>query len=175
MFADDISDFQIEGISIGDSLLKYLDEDHIKEDIDYSINELYNYKTEEFAEIFLHKKTKNYDLISFIVTNDLDKKYIIHQINGRKKISISDCLELKKKIVNDFRFMFPNAEVSESKFIPSFDDSGKSTIYYTYFILHSNDEIAVECYDYSEKISFFDVLMINLNTEEVSQWLKQRK
>ena len=41
MFADDISDFQIEGISIGDSLLKYLDEDHIKEDIDYSINELY--------------------------------------------------------------------------------------------------------------------------------------
>ena len=33
VFADDISDFEIEGISIGDSLLKYVSVDEIKKNI----------------------------------------------------------------------------------------------------------------------------------------------
>ena len=32
-FADDIRDFQIEGISIGDSLLNYMSEEEIKENV----------------------------------------------------------------------------------------------------------------------------------------------
>ena len=32
-FADDISDFEIEGISIGDSLLDYMSEEEIKENV----------------------------------------------------------------------------------------------------------------------------------------------
>ena len=34
VFADDISDFQIEGISIGDSLLDYMTEEEILEGIE---------------------------------------------------------------------------------------------------------------------------------------------
>ena len=34
VFADDISDFQIEGISIGDSLLDYMTEDEILKEIE---------------------------------------------------------------------------------------------------------------------------------------------
>ncbi len=34
VFADDISDFQIEGISIGDSLLDYMTEEEILEEIE---------------------------------------------------------------------------------------------------------------------------------------------
>ena len=33
VFADDISDFQIEGISIGDSLLDYMSEEKIKTEL----------------------------------------------------------------------------------------------------------------------------------------------
>ena len=36
VFADDISDFTIEGISIGDSLLDYMTEDEIFEGIEFT-------------------------------------------------------------------------------------------------------------------------------------------
>ena len=38
VFADDISDFQIEGISIGDSLLNYMTEDEILKEIEISLS-----------------------------------------------------------------------------------------------------------------------------------------
>ena len=41
-FADDISDFQIEGISIGDSLLDYMSEKKIKTEIINILSALFN-------------------------------------------------------------------------------------------------------------------------------------
>ena len=41
VFADDISDFQIEGMSIGDSLLDYMTEDEILEEIERNKNSFY--------------------------------------------------------------------------------------------------------------------------------------
>ena len=46
-FADDIRDFEIEGISIGDSLLDYYSEEEIKN----NINHYYNNKTYTPVEI----------------------------------------------------------------------------------------------------------------------------
>ena len=37
VFADDISDFQIEGMSIGDSLLDYMTEDEILKEIERNL------------------------------------------------------------------------------------------------------------------------------------------
>ena len=37
VFAEDISDFEIEGISIGDSLLDYFSEKEIKESLDANV------------------------------------------------------------------------------------------------------------------------------------------
>ena len=45
-FADDISDFEIEGISIGDSLLDYMSEEEIITGIEYN-KPTYNYLTED--------------------------------------------------------------------------------------------------------------------------------
>ena len=39
VFADDISDFQIEGISIGDSLLDYMTEDEILKEIELNYDD----------------------------------------------------------------------------------------------------------------------------------------
>jgi len=191
VFGDDISDFQIEGISVGDSLLDYLDENYIKSEIEYSTTNLYEYKTKNFAKIFWFKETDNYDYLSFIIENDeskgfikkksdtsFDKKYIIHQINGKKHMSIKECLAMKKKIVKDFSLMITDATKRESKFSPSFDPSGKSLIYFTYFTFDSKDEIAVECYDYSQILNDQgkrDGLFVNLITEDAIDWLSQKK
>ena len=50
--ADDLKDFEIEGITIGESLLDYATENEIK-----SINANFNYKTDKFVHIDLKKYT----------------------------------------------------------------------------------------------------------------------
>ena len=56
VFADDISDFSIEGISLGDSLLDYMTEEEILKEIetnkDYYLNLKEPYK---YAEVYLFK------------------------------------------------------------------------------------------------------------------------
>ena len=63
--ADDISDFQIEGMSIADSLLDYFSEAEIKNP--GSNNTMYYPKSRKFYEIVLDTKTKKYDLISLVL------------------------------------------------------------------------------------------------------------
>ena len=42
--ADDIRDFEIEGMSIGDSLLEYYEEEEIKKEINISLKRKHQYK-----------------------------------------------------------------------------------------------------------------------------------
>ena len=101
--ADDIRDFQIEGISIGDSLLDYLSKEKI-------INiEKTNYpRSKKFYSISILANsilaTSNiYDQFTFAIKQD-DKKYIIYALSGdiRFKDGLKGCLKQKKEIVKQF-------------------------------------------------------------------------
>ena len=54
-FADDIYEYQIEGISIGDSLLDHLSKEEIITGIERT-KPGYNYLTDEFGEVYLFRK-----------------------------------------------------------------------------------------------------------------------
>ena len=70
VFADDISDFEIEGINIGDSLLDYMTEDEILEGIERTKNDyLYLSEPHKYAEVYLYKNLQTYSGLSFFVTN----------------------------------------------------------------------------------------------------------
>ena len=58
-FADDISEYQIEGISIGDSLLDHLSKEEIITEIERT-KFVYNYLTDEFGEVYL---SGNFEII----------------------------------------------------------------------------------------------------------------
>ena len=74
--ADDISDFEIEGISIGDSLLDYMSKDEIKTEL--RVNRyMYEYTaTDDFGEVYLSSEGETYELISFFVKTDFENKFI---------------------------------------------------------------------------------------------------
>ena len=76
--ADTIEDFEIEGVSIGESLLDYATEDEIK-----SINANFNYKTDKFITYRFEKihEVKQYDKVNVSVKKG-DKKYTIVGISG---------------------------------------------------------------------------------------------
>ena len=65
VIAEDISDFEIEGISIGDSLLDYFSEEEIIEQIKET-RYMYEYLTDEFGEVYLYKEFK-YGLFIVII------------------------------------------------------------------------------------------------------------
>ena len=57
--ADDLSDFQIEGISVGDSLLLHLTIDDIK----IAENNLTYYKDKKYVVVFVNKLSSIYEVI----------------------------------------------------------------------------------------------------------------
>ena len=78
--ADDIRDFKIEGMSIGDSALDYFDVSIIKK---YTYDNFYNYKKDSkrfLAVQFNNIVLKQYDYLTLHIKNK-DKKYIIYEIN----------------------------------------------------------------------------------------------
>ena len=63
-FADDISEYQIEGISIGDSLLDHLSKEEIANEIEAN-KSAYNYLNDDFGEVYLFS---NFDI--YILNKD---------------------------------------------------------------------------------------------------------
>ena len=75
--ADDIRDFQIEGISVGDSALDYMTINEIK----IAENNPTYYKNNTFVVIITNIESNKYDTIQITYKPD-DKKFIIHEIQG---------------------------------------------------------------------------------------------
>ena len=74
--ADDIKEFEIEGISIGDSLLDYLSKEEIIKGIEFNKPAYKNYSN-DFGEVYIFDNFESYDRLSFKVKPD-DKKYQFH-------------------------------------------------------------------------------------------------
>ena len=173
--ADDISDFQIEGISIGDSSLDYF----TNKDIKKAIKEKITYpNSQKFSMLtfYLHKNLKIYDSVQINhLTND--KELIVYGISGINYFenSINKCKKEKKTIVNELSEVFKNSEKINRKVKHEYDKSGKSFIHQTLFDLISGDQIRVECYDWSKKLTkkegLDDQLVVSILHKDFSNFL----
>ena len=101
--AEDIRDFQIEGITIRDSLLEYYSLDEIKK------FHTYFYKNKEYKIIQTSIQSDNYDLIEVTVKNG-DNNYKIYQVLGGifYKNNIKNCHIKQKEIESEFSDIFTN-------------------------------------------------------------------
>ena len=125
VFADDISDFEIEGISIGDSLLDYMTEDEILEGIEKTKNHFpYLKEPNKYAEVYLYNFSSTYSSVAFIVKNNSTNQYIT---NKNEKYTIlalrglitfnenfDSCIAKRDEIAAVLSKMFPNAETDKS-------------------------------------------------------------
>ena len=166
--ADDISDFQIEGMSIGDSGLDYFT---IKE-LDNSI-EIYDY-LDEYRYYFLsYSKAKEYEYLQITVKQN-DKNFIIHDIQGHifYNKNIKDCFKKMKEIKKDIDEVFNVKGVKDSGSFP-WDLSGKSTFErFSYYIKGGMADIV--CFDMGKEMENkgkYDRFAITLSTSEFKQWL----
>ena len=164
--ADDIRDFQIEGISIGDSLLKYFSEDEIRKNIGFDYP-----GSDRFKRFYSYKKGwfEEYDGVQ-VNFKKTDKNYTVHVVAGQKDFpdNINDCLNLQKKISREVENNFSNAKKFEKKTKKKFDKKGKSfqhAIAYIYNAETPNKEwqIAIVCDDWSKEVTSEHKMQDNLN------------
>ena len=177
LVADDISDFEIEGISINDSLLDYMEKDKIISMIKLT-RSMYDYLSEDFGEVYLYGEFNSYDYIAFMV-KPTDLSYKIYQIKGVKIFNnnINECYNLRTKINNEFSSLLNEVEIfDERSDFYKIDPSGKSYKETTFFQFISGDAIRVECTIIDKKIreenNYDQGLTVVLSKKIVIDWLR---
>ena len=155
--ADDIRDFEIEGMSIGDSLLNYLSKSEIQNSFNGTKNH-YTWLKEplKFREAYLYgrnSKFQTYKNVSFMV-NPKDHKYTILFIRGMKDFinDINTCLKTRSEISKNIEMIFPKFKKRNEDFRSSLDKSGKRYYKQIIYTFVSGDEILISCNDCNKKI-----------------------
>ena len=168
--ADDIRDFEIEGMTIGDSLLDHFDENQIKNGILESA-----YKSDKFVRVEIKSpKFKIYEILQFHFKKN--SNYKIYLITGGNFVDdIKDCHEQMIEIDKELLTIFANVERHEAG--PTkhrADPTGNSTFKSIYYDLKNGDGFRVACFDWSEKITeeknYFDHIKLGIYTKEIRLW-----
>ena len=115
-FSSDISEFEIEGIGIGKSLLDYMSEENIKTEIKRN-RYMYAYLNEDFGEVYLYEGLQIYDSMSFFVKPN-DEKFLIYEVRGITPYieDLNGCLKKQNEIVEEISKIFEDAKKSEGSF-----------------------------------------------------------
>lgn len=175
--AVDINDLQIEGFSVGDSLLDYFDKDEIENEkvSKYSLW----YKNKKYVQIGvgggspLFRKLNNYDDMSLVLKSG-DNAYKLYMVAGRIFCeNINLCKKQKSEIVKELKLFFGDKVlINIDNRDHAADPTGKSKSYRTEFIFDDNiSYVEVSVYDWSEKMRFPDNLKVAIVTKEFSKFL----
>ena len=164
--ADDLRDIEIEGISIGNSLLDFITESQIMEKAFYPYNSNKFYQSGMLSNSF-----ETYEYLQFNLKKD-DSKYIIYGISGKIffENDIKSCLKKKDIIFNEILNLFNKADIKTSSHnIPhDYDKTGESLIYANDIDMSSGGTIRVYCTDWSNRLSeYLDNLKVTIGSQEL--------
>ena len=175
--ADDIRDFQIEGMSIGDSLLDYFSKSEIKKKSKFVSRGGKKFK--DYSRMRITKNLNNYDalVISF---KTKDKKFIIMAIAGRKyyKKNVNECYDQQKIITKEIednisnlnKILMPKDKVRQYP-------NGNSYITQVWLDPKSGGYIGIQCYDWSPDDNPYNIdrLSVVMFSTEYNSWLTTHK
>lgn len=173
--ADDITDFEIEGMSVGDSLLNFFSLDEIKQKISSSSS--YWYPNNLHVSVLI--KSDNFKIYDEIgaVFNSKNDKFILESIEGTFNYGskIKECYKKQDIITSDLKKTFSeNTEflTYSRKYSP--DKTGKSTSKYNRFTFSSGGAISVICYDMDKDfIDPNDQLYVAISSKEFMEMINQ--
>ena len=174
--ADDIRDFEIDGMSIGDSLLDHFIEKKIRKFIKRTKQVYPN--SDKFFRISFKSKVKEYDFIGLHLKKN-DSQYVIYSISGQKNMTFSKCKTKSELVEKDLKTILGENYKSKSREVKhTYDKTGKSInleIYFTPLISDDFWPAVINCTDWSDAMSksnnFSDNLSINLNSKDFSNFM----
>ena len=168
--ADDISDFEIEGFSVGESLIKYSDQQEITKKIDDKTS--YHYPNSKFVSINYTTENLNlFDSIGFVIKKN-DPKFVIYAVEATIYFwenKIDKCYEKQKQIKDDLKIFFGDKitiDAYDTKYVG--DETGNSMSRYVDFDFKDQSNSRIICYDLSDEINLKspDQLYLVANSKE---------
>ena len=175
IFADE-TEFQIEGMSLGDSLLDYYSEKEIKK-AKAKVEKSWSYKDKTYTPLSFHKKLKTYNSVQ-VNYKTQDDDFTIESVSGSRtyKKNIEDCYKKQDEIVDELTGFFEDAEkLGYGTYEHFYDKSGETTIKGVSFIFKSGAEVLIQCTDWSKKFTrkkkWHDELRISIDTKEFLDFL----
>lgn len=165
--ADKISDFQIEGMSIGESALKYFSKNELKRNKQKKWYNKNNYSTSTINNTNISYKSE-------------DKAYLIVGLETYEFIDIELCLEKLTKEFNSLKDLFgANIKIVGPTRTKHWADKSNNSWYEGYYFNFPNkDSISVECYNWSNKITskngWQDHLRFMIRTDEFINFLRNQ-
>lgn len=173
--ADDVRDLEIEGMSVGDSLLEFFDERTIKKGI-----RSHTYADDTFfdVEIYGHTLFNKYQNVSFSLKKN-DKRYKIYQIVGFNiyKNNIEECLNQVDIISKNVSGVLNDLDKVKSNHNHEGDPTGNSKVKQIVY-WHKSGSVFIECINWSEKITkeknWGDNLSVGVAVSEYDTWLNTK-
>lgn len=172
--ADDIRDFQIDGISLGDNLLDHFSKDEIKKQLKRTTS---TYTSNEIKRIWFVINSEMYEQISVHYKND--GSYEIVNLAGTilyNKNNINECYIKMDKVVKDIEKQLPKAKKIDK-------GKRKHSIYPKTYLRNvvfklKTGQIYIACTDWDKgtetKFKWNDHLSVELDTPEFLKWLNQK-
>lgn len=172
--ANDISDFELEGFSIGDSLLDFFSK---KEILNNSIADYKNNKFIRFIPNLSSLNLTNYDTVNFHYKNN--DEFIIYEISGGiiYNNKHEKCKIKMNEVVSKIESELTGYKKMDKGTVPflDIDSSGKSITTRVTFEKKNSGMFEVACYDFSKKIEneykWSDSLRISVNNSVFQKWL----
>ena len=173
--ADDIRDFQIEGMSIGDSLLDTMSAKEIE-----NKDKKYHYSTKDYYQIAIYDNLNIYELVTIHLKSN-DKKYIIENISGvlefkeKNNQSKKKCKNIMKDISASLLENFDLTNI-EDEGKSSWDKSGKSTYIRNNFKFSNANryQITVICQFWDVSTPFSYVLKTTISSLKFLDYLSTK-
>ena len=170
--ADDIRDFQIEGMSIGDSLLDYYSEEKINEQLSKVVS---TYKSERIKRVyFMTEASSNYLQYNFHYIND--SSYRILAVDGVKLYEgdIEGCYKNQIEVSNYVENNLSYNNKIEKNYIHRADKTGKSKVKNIRYEVNSGF-FEISCTSWGKELKedkpWRDTLSVNISSEEFWDWL----
>ena len=169
--ADNIEDFQIMEMSIGDSLLSYYKEDEI-----LNTNIMYYPNSKKFYQIAFLVEGNLYDALNINLKKD-DKKYNIYAIKGVKDYDnkLAKCIKHKTNVIKDVMNILKNTK--ENKGETDWDGYyGQSISYQSGFEIN-NGSIFINCIKWDKNnetvksSQWVDTFNVEVSSNEWRNWL----
>ena len=171
--ADDIRDFEIEGMSIGDSALDYFTEKEIKDNI---MSNYYKNKKFTSVEFAGDKRFATYENVEFNFLTK-DNNYIMESISGAILCpkNLSRCKDLKEDIKSDISEQFKDLKKNTYSKNHRADKSGKSKFSHDLYEYENGDMIIIELINWSKEITkkngWTDNVNLSVRSNKFNQFL----
>lgn len=169
--ADDIREFQIEGMSVGDSVLDFFSKKEIEKfSVNYAERVDYEYSQ---MEIFEKKSSHTFNLYDAIVIafKAKDSQFSIVSVSGAimYENKIKDCYKKMNEVESEISKLFSSVKAKKN----DITKGPLGTLKKTLFQFSSGDEITIKCINYDQD-KYSDHLRVGVSTKNYTSWVRNK-